>query len=329
MNPACPDYYKMSQYEDLNTWCARKLKAANWAPHEQALLLNILWPLLLRYVIRLPFKATRAIDLVKDIDKALSLLQDVRAVFVPQAEPGRMQDDIRRTVPGIRRSTHMRPPMDVPEEPEPVQPPQATVPTRDALDPLSLVDTAHPYRWQDLFIHQQQQIIQHIRPNELWYRWAPSRGQSRVFAHTDNAVWASVAEYGGTVQQIVGIPGTPQTTPPACPHCGAPLTQDPHDAVLWHCRRCMRQGGVKWRYWQHELDATPPAHTPPACPGCGGTLRPRDPQLSPWSVGDYSCPTCPSNGRGQDGHAHWWAKEVEGHGQQNTRENAGTTGRTS
>jgi len=95
ISPSCPQYYRMSETEDLNHWAARRLTEAAplWSGHPDSTLLNVLWVEMLRYVVRLPFKgsqyaigiaepqkdyfsaisdARKAINLLRDIEKALS-----------------------------------------------------------------------------------------------------------------------------------------------------------------------------------------------------------------------------------------------------------------
>lgn len=83
MHEKCPHYYRITPTEDLNHWLATCLRTARWAQHVDAILLNILYGQVCRYIVRLPFKGISEPDMVRDIDKAITQLQDLRAALVP------------------------------------------------------------------------------------------------------------------------------------------------------------------------------------------------------------------------------------------------------
>ena len=87
MNDACPDYYKIDHYRDLNHWLAERLRTAKWHRREDAILLNVLYVEMARYVVRLPHKGRNIAEMLHDADKAISLLQDIKDVLAPQHAP--------------------------------------------------------------------------------------------------------------------------------------------------------------------------------------------------------------------------------------------------
>lgn len=275
MNEACPDYYKMSPYVDLNHWAARKLEASPWTRRDDAILLHVLWVEMLRYVVRLPFKATNAAGAISDIDKAISLLQDMRAALqAPDAEetPKKYSPQVRLTQ---REAERYGDDTELPQAPEPEQDEAplayATLATATLeLEPAALHEIQP---WEQLTPSQQAHIRKYRMNNETWFHWQRPNGDSEVFS----AAALYIPRCGGTVRQIAipELAATPHSPAPACPQCGKPL--DPSTAGFasrgdWWCVPCLKA------YWNHDVAPTIPWDALPSheqehirnCDGRGG-----------------------------------------------------------
>ncbi len=87
MNKACPPYYKITETQDLNDWGSQWLENAHWRSYPEAIGLDILYAEMLRYVIRLPHKGQDAQGVIKDVHKAISLLEDIAEKLAARVMP--------------------------------------------------------------------------------------------------------------------------------------------------------------------------------------------------------------------------------------------------
>lgn len=86
-----PEYYTVSEGEDLHAWCARWLSGSDWHHMLDGMQCMLLWFNACRYLFRLPHKGTTSQAMAADARKAIVCLTHlVQVLETPPAVPVRL-----------------------------------------------------------------------------------------------------------------------------------------------------------------------------------------------------------------------------------------------
>jgi hypothetical protein len=80
-----PNYYQITDTEDVHAFAARWLQETSWEMDGAALQCHLLYFNALRYVLRLPHKGETPAETLSDICKAIDCLGQLKAVVMESA----------------------------------------------------------------------------------------------------------------------------------------------------------------------------------------------------------------------------------------------------